>query len=212
MRLESLVQPDADVLLLLGAARELQDRAELRRADPVARIQLEAPVEELGRAHLSHLGDRKMWLPCTSPVSRRDGDHAHFLRPERRTRGLIGTDATPLPDLRLDQRDEPRALPLRGGARAVRDLRRAHRVRRRPLRVLRRLQVGLPVLQAAMRARAPARRRADPRGDPRAEETAGEGSRKSVSAHVPARGEKSSGRARLSGCMVKSTTLVLFGS
>ena len=38
-------------------------------------------------------------------------------------------------------------------------------------------------LQAAMRARAPARRRADPRGDPRAEETAGEGSRKSVSAH-----------------------------
>ena len=71
----------------------------------------------------------------------------HIFSKARTTRGLIGTDATPLPDLRLDQRDEPRALPLRGGARAVRDLRRAHRVRRRPLRVLRRLQVGLPVLQ-----------------------------------------------------------------
>ena len=78
VRLESRVQPDADVLLLLGAARELQDRAEPRRADPVARFQLEAPVEELGRAHLSHLGDRKMWLPCTSPVSRRDCYHSHF--------------------------------------------------------------------------------------------------------------------------------------
>ena len=112
----------------------------------------------------------------------------HIFSKARTTRGLIGTDATPLPDLRLDQRDEPRALPLRGGARAVRDLRRAHRVRRRPLRVLRRLQVGLPVLQAAVRARATARRRADPRGDPRAEATAGEGSRKSVNAHVPAGG------------------------